>query len=180
MWFHTFKGHLIDLSRHPQTWTIDADDISNALSKICRWGGQLNEFYSVAQHSVLMAREAPSLDLQRACLLHDATEAYLGDVISPIKKAMLAAGAMFYKDLEHRLHRMLEARYGLEKYALTSPEIKDLDLRMLRTEAEQLIGYAPETEWLQPLPPVFNVCITPWDHVHARKEFQAVWQELGL
>jgi len=181
MWYYTFKGHLIDLTMSPGTWTLDADDISNALSKICRWGGQLGEFYSVAQHSVLMCREAEGLDLKRACLLHDATEAYLGDVISPIKQAMLASGASFYKDLEDRLHRALEDRYGLKNSALTCSEVQHLDRRMLHTEAREITGYpGRDAKWLLWLPPPFDMRIVSWDHARARREFCEAWQEVGL
>src|SRR5262249_3879894 len=83
---------------HPDD--VDIEDIAHGLSMVCRFGGQCREFYSVAQHSVLMAnemcrREAPP-EMALWGLLHDAPEAYLGDMVRPLKRSMPN-----YKVLEH-------------------------------------------------------------------------------
>lgn len=68
---------------------IDIIDIAHSLSLICRANGHVKYFYSVAQHSIACCKEAKqrgySKRIQLACLLHDASEAYLSDVTRPIK-----------------------------------------------------------------------------------------------
>lgn len=68
---------------------ICLEDIAHALSLLCRGGGHLKYFYSVGQHSINCAKEAKargwSKRLQLICLLHDASEAYLSDIIRPVK-----------------------------------------------------------------------------------------------
>jgi hypothetical protein len=81
--FNTASGVKVDLN-HPKPEMFNIEDIAGALSKICRFGGHSSAFYSVAQHSVIMAAMAPK-DCKREALLHDAAEAYLGDVIKPLK-----------------------------------------------------------------------------------------------
>lgn len=73
----------------PEEEKLDIRDIAHALSLICRANGHVKTFYSVAQHSIACYREAQARGyaekIQKACLLHDASEAYLSDVIRPIK-----------------------------------------------------------------------------------------------
>lgn len=69
---------------------IDIRDIAHALSLICRGGGQLSHFFSVGQHSINCALEAQGRNYSPrvilACLLHDASEAYISDVVRPVKR----------------------------------------------------------------------------------------------
>ncbi len=86
---------------------IDPDDIAGALANICRFGGHSRAFYSVAQHSVivcdLLAERGGSPDELMAALLHDAAEAYLGDLPHPIKHRSELGAA--FREAEHRLGR---------------------------------------------------------------------------
>ncbi|MBR4658391.1 MAG: phosphohydrolase [Clostridia bacterium] len=90
----------------PNDGLIDIFDIAHALSLICRANGHFSRFYSVAQHSLACAREAEareySDDLVLACLLHDASEAYLSDVTRPVK-ALLPR----YLESEEKLQNMI-------------------------------------------------------------------------
>ncbi|RYF85792.1 MAG: hypothetical protein EOO03_12755, partial [Chitinophagaceae bacterium] len=81
--FNTASGLAIDLN-NIHSRDININDIATALSRIPRFGGHTCAFYSVAQHSVLVAALAPDY-LKKEALLHDAAEAYLGDVIKPLK-----------------------------------------------------------------------------------------------
>ena len=73
----------------PDPEQIDIDDIARALANVCRFGGHTRHFYSVAQHSVIVSRlvEERGGDIEDtfAALMHDASEAYLGDMPHPIK-----------------------------------------------------------------------------------------------
>lgn len=96
----------------PQTEQIHIADIAHALSNLCRANGHCRYFYSVAQHSVNCAREAAargySRRVQLACLLHDASEAYLSDITRPVKRNMPA-----YLDFEMVLQNAIFAAFGL-------------------------------------------------------------------
>ena len=71
----------------PEAQDVDIHDIANGLSLLCRFTGQLSEFYSVAQHSVIVSDHCPRRYALWG-LLHDASEAYLGDVNSPLKSVL--------------------------------------------------------------------------------------------
>lgn len=74
----------------PNIDDIDIDDISHALSLLCRANGHFRHFYSVGLHSINCAYEAKargySQNVVLGCLLHDASEAYLADITRPVKK----------------------------------------------------------------------------------------------
>mgnify|MGYP001281995576 CR=1 FL=1 len=77
---------------NPEPTSIVIEDIAHALSLQCRFNGHSTEFYSVAEHSVGVCRLVESLGEDRntvmTALLHDAAEAYLGDVVSPLKQKL--------------------------------------------------------------------------------------------
>src|SRR5688572_18527016 len=106
----------------PRADEICIDDIAQALAKVCRFGGHCCDFYSVAQHSVLVAhlveRSHPQLALH--ALLHDAAEAYLGDFTQPLKPYLrvdrIAAGGRGVgvervRDTERRLMEQIRLAF---------------------------------------------------------------------
>jgi len=108
-----------------QPFTPDIESIAAALSHINRFNGHVGA-YSVAQHSVLVAMQLPR-ELRLSGLLHDATEAYLGDVTSPLKALMPQ-----YQALEDKYHDVIDQAFGVDT---RNPAVKVADLRMLVTEA---------------------------------------------
>jgi hypothetical protein len=84
--FNTASGVQFDL-HNPTVEMINVNDIIIGLSNVCRFGGQIDNFYSVAQHCILVAALAPPV-YRRAALLHDASEAYVHDIIKPLKNLL--------------------------------------------------------------------------------------------
>jgi hypothetical protein len=93
----------------PDMEALSIDVISQSLGNACRFGGQIRDFYSTAQHSVLVALLAPKdMAAQRAAMLHDGDEAVgLPDMITPVK-AMFPA----FKSAQNRIGDLIARRYG--------------------------------------------------------------------
>jgi len=112
---------------------ICIEDIAGALSKMCRFTGHCRRFYSVAEHSVWVSDLLPK-ELQLAGLLHDASEAYLADIASPVKQLLPD-----YKIIEERVMRKIAKKFNLPEGFDKLPEIKSADWAQLKTEAEYLL-----------------------------------------
>ena len=130
-----FSGTTIDL-KDIKAAHINIHDIAHALAYTCRFSGHTRVFYSVAEHSVHTAKylekRGQSLDVQRWGLLHDATEAYLGDVITPLKSLLPT-----YKYYEHEFMKAIAERFGL---MLPIPEaVHEADKIMLQMEMRDLL-----------------------------------------
>lgn len=96
-WVRTYTGQHVCLAK-PDPSTISLEDIAHHLSMECRWGGATSRHYSVAEHSIWVARFARELvspEMREAAtvaaLLHDAHEAYAKDIPTPMK-VMLGDG----------------------------------------------------------------------------------------
>ena len=166
----TRSGRVVDVLA-PSPADIDITDIAHALSHLCRWCGHSRSFYSVAQHSVLVSRHV-SADCALWGLLHDAAEAYVMDVPSPIK-AILGD----YAALEERMQSAILHRYKLLRHPQHIAEVKEMDKRLRATEAIEL-GLHPQVWgglWVQPLP----IVIKAQPPEEAKKAFLARWKELG-
>ncbi|HGE8299586.1 TPA: HD family hydrolase, partial [Serratia marcescens] len=141
---------------------IDIDDIAQALSNICRFAGHLDDFYSVAQHSVLVSRLVPP-ELALEALLHDASEAYCQDIPAPLK-ALLPD----YRDIEASVDNVIRSLFGLP--LAHSPEVKHADLVMLATERRDL-GIDDGDKWdiLDGIAPTDEFVIHPLNPRQARQ-----------
>lgn len=146
-WMQTFTGKQF-WPLDPRPEDIDPLDIARALSMLCRYNGHVDRFYSVAEHCVLMSLWVPEEDALWA-LLHDATEAYVGDMIRPLKRHMPD-----YQDAENRVMAAIVERFGLSSLSMPS-SVHEADSRILLTERNTLMGLTSH-KWvvdsLEPLP----------------------------
>lgn len=146
------SGRYFDFT-DPQPLTIE--EVAHALANLCRFTGHPERFYSVAQHSVLVAKLLPPR-LQLQGLLHDAVEAVMGDMASPLKMLLPE-----YKALEHKVEAVILQGFGLP--AKLDPLVKHADLVALRTEQRDLMrssgswsaldGIEPDDMVVYPLQP---------------------------
>lgn len=153
----TFTGIYIDI-QDPQPEDICIEDIAHALSNLCRFGGHTMRFYSVAEHC-LRTVELVEPKHKLAALLHDASEAYLIDMPSPIKQLLPD-----YCKIESWLLEVIAEKFGFE-YPLPK-EVKLADKDML------------ETEWLELMD--VKLRYLPYDPLHARAAFLAAFDGITI
>lgn len=142
---------------NPREALIDIEDIAHALSMLCRANGHFKTFYSVGQHSINCMREAKargySQRVQLACLLHDASEAYLSDVTRPVKQELPR-----YTEIEAPLQEAIWNKWlGMPLSEQERIEVFDIDDAILAHEFLTLMG-AQITETVPELAskPVFS------------------------
>jgi 5'-deoxynucleotidase YfbR-like HD superfamily hydrolase len=183
----TFKGNRF-YPDEPRIDGIDIEDIAHGLAYQCRFNGQTAVFYSVAQHSLMVASLLPPA-LQKAALLHDAAEAYLGDVVKPLKRLLPA-----FSRIEAGVTDLIAQAFGVDfgKPPVSQDEggpplaegcavyraIKRADLVALATEKRDLMPNSTEA-WsylsgIHPLPGV----IQPLSPPEAKAAFLAAWAAL--
>lgn len=124
----------------PRPEEILIEDIAHHLARICRWGGAVRSFYSVAEHSVLLSwhfEERGEPDMAKWALLHDAAEAYLGDVVRPLKPYFTEFGRF-----EAHLEKMIWQRFGLEGELPAA--VKAADTAILGDERDRLFATASD------------------------------------
>ncbi len=131
----TFSGNRF-YPLEPRIDHVAIEDIAHGLAYQCRFNGQTCEFYSVAQHSLIVA-ELVAPHLQLAALLHDAAEAYLGDMVKPLKVLLPAFGA-----IEEKVSAIIAATFALD-FSDYAP-IKRADLIALATEKRDLMPHSVE------------------------------------
>ena len=127
----TNSGSFINVFE-PSSDMIKIEDIAHALSRLPRFGGHLNRHYSVAQHCVLATKRVKGLENKKAVLLHDASEAYLLDMPTPIKSKLEE-----YKKHEENLMMAIFDKFELE-FPLNS-SVKKVDREMLDLEWGNLV-----------------------------------------
>ena len=152
---------------------IDIRDIAGALARQCRFAGHCLRFYSVAEHSVLLARHVgkSSPDLFLTALLHDASEAYLTDIPRPVKPHLRD-----YAPMEDRLMRVVAQKFGM-LWPLPAA-VKSADLAILSDERAQNMApmKAGASDWGNMLPPL-GIRLQFWPPEKAEDEFMAAWSE---
>jgi len=145
---------------NPQDSEFDIETIAWALSHVNRFTGHTRFPYSVAQHSIAVSTIVPRCDAMHG-LLHDAAEAFLGDVASPLKQLLPE-----YKTIEANVEREIFRRFGLADDMPKS--VKDADTVMLLTERAQLMPHSTDSAWnwaadYEPLKSLTIIQMTPPD-----------------
>jgi 5'-deoxynucleotidase YfbR-like HD superfamily hydrolase len=139
----TASGKRLDLD-DPSPEDIRIEDVAGGLSKVCRFGAQAREYYSVAQHALLVLQlvvEAGYPELALAALHHDSHEAYLCDIPTPLKRKISKATDVYDRACDVLDHVIAEA-FGFEWPEQGSPEqlaIKSVDDQTLLMEAARLL-----------------------------------------
>jgi hypothetical protein len=137
----TYTGKRVN----PQEMTLDdvcIEDIAHSLAHQCRYMGHCYGHYSVARHSV-MAMEFVPVRLQLDVLLHDAAEAYLGDLVRPLKVSEYGLG---YLEMEKHVEAVIEEKFHVD---LSHPAVKEADRRQLmeRELADGGLRYTWDSHW---------------------------------
>lgn len=161
-----------------QFWPIDPrpddvhiDDIAHGLSMLCRYGGHTMDFYSVAEHCCHVHDAAPQ-EHKAWALLHDASEAYIADIIRPLKPSL--AG---YYAHEGRVMRAVCVRFGL--LGSMPDAVKALDDRIINDEAAQAMSAPISVPWDDSVKPL-GIRLGFWPPYMAKREFLVRFNALNL
>ena len=153
-------------------------DIAGALSKICRFGGQCEPFYSVAEHCYHCSRVAQgdgrNRDEQIALLMHDASEAFVGDMVKPLKVLLPD-----FQKVEKRIEKVISEKYRIdfEKHEWC---VKEIDMAMLIAERRAM--FDPDTfKWTgEDSVRHLSVEFKKWGPQDAESFFTSRARELGV
>ncbi len=134
-WAQTYTGKQF-WPLDPLAREIDLKDIAHSLGYQCRFNGHSLQFYSVAQHSVLVSRLV-SREQSLAALFHDAAESYTGDLIRPLKKFLPRE----FKEIESQIEKQIYLAFGITN--VNEEEIKLADNIALMTEMRDVMAKPP-------------------------------------
>ncbi len=174
----TYSGKAFDVSSPTQDM-ICIEDIAHALSQVNRFTGHTKRPYSVAEHSVRVSRLlVPQLALEG--LLHDASEAYLADMSTPVKKTVNMQG---YLDLESTVQTVCEHKFEVYSTPNSHAVVKYADLLMLKAEALTLLNQPLIDAWKNHIssiriPDSFNEWPEGWTPKRAEKMFLKTFANL--
>jgi hypothetical protein len=150
-WIQTYTGRQF-WPLDPRPCDVAIEDIAHALAMQCRFGGHCLRFYSTAEHSVYVSHHCG--DDALAGLLHDGSEAYLLDMLAPIKQFMPD-----YKAAEKRCQAAVYQAFGLPE--ITPASVKRADMRMLKTERMQIMAQTGDP-WVIDSETPLDVRIVGW------------------
>lgn len=176
-WIQTFtKRRFWPLD--PDASEVDIRDIAHSLAMTCRYRGHTSEFYSVAQHCVLMADAALVRDLGAGvavqALLHDAAEAYTVDAPRPIKGELIG-----FREIEDRVLARIMREFGLPE--TLDPAVKRLDNAILVDEAKRLMGGEDVVRiWNFNGATSLDLKIVPWDWRMAEAKYLTMFGLLRM
>lgn len=147
---------------NPDPETIDIEDIAFSLSNLCRYTGHCNRFYSVAEHCVHVSNLLPP-NLALDGLLHDASEAYLNDLASPVKQFLPD-----YQEMEKNLYVQIAQKFNICE--TEDRIVKEADTIQLHAEALSLLP-AGDGNWSKPRIAELGYKPYCWQPKEARKFF---------
>lgn len=170
-WLITYTGKRIYIEE-PDPQLIDIEDIAHSLAMLCRFQGHCLDFYSVAQHSVFVSRIVP-IGYEKVGLLHDATEAYVGDMIGPLKRVI----GIPYKKIELMWWDAIAEKFNLPR-EIPEP-VSHADVVALLTERRDIVAphqhmWTLKNSTLDPHPTQITA-LMPWE---ARAQFINRYKEL--
>jgi hypothetical protein len=168
------SGDMLD-PFNPDPDMLSIPVIAHHLAMQCRFNGACRRFYSVAEHSVLSADVARDETLARAMLLHDAHEAFLGDVVSPLKTPdILGSDAPIWHAVD-AIDLAIQERYGV---SFDDERIKLIDSHMLGVEWRELM---PEPDrYAHLIDPERITYVSAGLLPNATRWFMQMARELGL
>lgn len=173
---------------NPQPEAVCIEDIAHSLAYQCRYTGHTRQFYSIAQHCVLMAMNDDLPGDPMVKLLHDASETYIGDMARPWKvllrvdvpeTKLINRHYVLVGDFEQEILNVIGL--ALDVDLSHCPDVKEADLRMMATEVRDLMPeMPPDFVWgHQNRKPVEDIII-PWQPKSAGEIFLAVYKMLNL
>lgn len=168
-WMPTYSGGVFWLL-DPRPEEVNIYDIAHCLSMLCRYNGHINEFYSVAQHSVLVSENCEPTDAPYG-LLHDSTETYAGDVISPLKKYLPG-----YRVIEDNIMKAICSKFKIRLTPARKQRVKHWDNVLLATEVRDLVPHK-YLNWRMAVEPLPDI-IQPWSPKVAEQKFLQRFEEL--
>lgn len=183
----TYTGKIFDLL-NPTPEMVCIEDIAHSLAHQCRYTGHTREFYSIAQHCVLMVENSDLPGDPLLKLLHDAAETYIGDIARPWKQLLKVYDSfhcqtfrsgypMVIKEFEQRIQGVIgEAlRVNLEY----SAEVKEADMRMMATEIRDLMPLMSQPQvWSMDVNSTVKEIIRPWRPKYAERAFLKRYKKL--
>ncbi len=175
----TYTGKIFDLL-NPSPDMVCIEDIAHSLAYQCRYTGHTQEFYSVAQHCVLMAQNSDLPGDPMAKLLHDADEAYIGDMARPWKDLLRVSEVVFHipiREFEQKIQDVIGLALGVD--LKHSAEVKVGDFRMMATEVRDLMPAGlPSDIWGIDINDPVEAVICPWPPFTAEMCFLELYEEL--
>lgn len=173
VWTHSGKQFSYNYT-HPEQ--IDIEDIAAALSKTCRYSGHIKIPYYVSDHCCNLVEFEESNGVHNpyyllGVLLHDAAEAYLGDIPAPAKKLLPD-----FKALEKRIYGHISAKFGTPNDEEFHRHLDYIDKNIVRDEAELLFLSHPT--WVKDYHKLDADIIVSKNHEAARKRYLELFYEL--
>lgn len=163
----TYKGKEFDYL-NPTPESISLGDIAHALAQTPRYGGMCPQFYSVAQHCVLMSEQFEDIVEAKWALFHDAAETYMTDIPSPLKRILPG-----YTVIEQRILEVIQEKFSLGD---KPDSIKEADKRMYATERLQVANMRDHTPQVKP----YDIEIVPWSWRQAEIKFLERYLQIYL
>lgn len=186
-WQRMLSGRRLNILE-PSPLDIEIDDIAHGLSRLARWNGQTSGRYafSVAQHSILVEQilhinsSKLSNRWRLACLLHDAPEYVISDMITPLKSAL----GPRYQNIEENLQQVIHIRFGLPPLLpdIINKSIKKADKMAAWIEATQIAGFKPREAnkiFQKPKGTPNDIIIVPHSPKRAKEAFMRRFVLLG-